>query len=594
MKRLAFAFILFPVAILAQQRDVRPTPAPTAVATGEISGVVMTADSQPLRRVVVSVSGDALVNLRSAITDDAGRFTFPRLPAGTYAVSAKKAAYLPAEFGTTRPGQTGSRLAIAVGEKRSISLKMFRGAAVAGILSDANGAPINGVEVTALNVRTFDKRGAFQADPVTTNDHGEYRIYGLPPGEYMVVATPYSGGSGEIGARPTAEVDALLASIATRQNRPVAPSLAAQPAPLPPSVGYSATYYPGTPLFNEGTRIRLEPGDVRDNLSFVITHVPVASIEGTISNMANLTTPPTVAIVPQVMDFLEIGAGPSGIPYTGQQPDAQGVFKYGNLPPGPYRIVARGTEGSGYMYAVADLDVRGQDIKGLNLVLQPGGTVSGMLVFDSGGAPIPADVSRVRVGLSMTGRNSYWQMGNVRIGNMLADVPLAQISPTSTFQLVGIGPARYEFTCTLPPDLAPVWKVRSAMYDGRDLLDEVIVGPNVRLEGVAITVSDKRTEISGTLLSGTGQPTAGYFVVAFPADRALWRAGSRRNMSARPATNGRYTFSDPPAGEYFIAALTDLDQADWQDPAFFEQIAPAAIKIRIGEGEKKVQDLRIR
>ena len=65
-------------------------------------------------------------------------------------------------------------------------------------------------------------------------------------------------------------------------------------------------------------------------------------------------------------------------------------------------------------------------------------------------------------------------------------------------------------------------------------------------------------------------------------------------MSARPATDGRFILADLPAGEYLVAALTDLDPNDWQDAAFLEQVAPAAVSVTIREGEKKTQDLRIR
>jgi hypothetical protein len=74
----------------------------------------------------------------------------------------------------------------------------------------------------------------------------------------------------------------------------------------------------------------------------------------------------------------------------------------------------------------------------------------------------------------------------------------------------------------------------------------------------------------------------------------LWQPRSRRILFARPATDGRFVFVDPPAGEYLIAALGDLDPLDLQDVAFLEQIAPSAVKIAVKEGERKVQDLRIR
>lgn len=46
-------------------------------------------------------------------------------------------------------------------------------------------------------------------------------------------------------------------------------------------------------------------------------------------------------------------------------------------------------------------------------------------------------------------------------------------------------------------------------------------------------------------------------------------------------------FIDLPAGEYLIAALTDLDPDQWQESSFLEQVAPAAIPLRLAEGEQR-------
>ena len=48
-----------------------------------------------------------------------------------------------------------------------------------------------------------------------------------------------------------------------------------------------------------------------------------------------------------------------------------------------------------------------------------------------------------------------------------------------------------------------------------------------------------------------------------------------------------------PAGEYLLVALTDVMPNEWNDPKFLDSLAPAALKITLAEGEKKVQDLRI-
>jgi hypothetical protein len=61
----------------------------------------------------------------------------------------------------------------------------------------------------------------------------------------------------------------------------------------------------------------------------------------------------------------------------------------------------------------------------------------------------------------------------------------------------------------------------------------------------------------------------------------------------KPAADGKYIVQAVPAGEYLVAAVADADPDEVYDPAFLEQISRSAIRISIGEGEKKNQDLRI-
>ena len=48
-----------------------------------------------------------------------------------------------------------------------------------------------------------------------------------------------------------------------------------------------------------------------------------------------------------------------------------------------------------------------------------------------------------------------------------------------------------------------------------------------------------------------------------------------------------------PAGEYRLAALTDIVPGDQNDPAFLEQLVAASIAFTLAPGEKHVQDLRV-
>ena len=52
--------------------------------------------------------------------------------------------------------------------------------------------------------------------------------------------------------------------------------------------------------------------------------------------------------------------------------------------------------------------------------------------------------------------------------------------------------------------------------------------------------------------------------------------------------------TDVPPGDYFLAALTDLDRSELYTPAFLRELVPAAIRLTLAEGERKVQNVQIK
>ena len=90
-----------------------------------------------------------------------------------------------------------------------------------------------------------------------------------------------------------------------------------------------------------------------------------------------------------------------------------------------------------------------------------------------------------------------------------------------------------------------------------------------------------------------GRPTADYTIILFPADNRYWTPQSRRIMSARPGTDGTFSFRGFPAGQYRLTAVTDAEPGEWYDPAFLSQVVSASMTLPIAEGEKKTQDIRL-
>jgi hypothetical protein len=132
------------------------------------------------------------------------------------------------------------------------------------------------------------------------------------------------------------------------------------------------------------------------------------------------------------------------------------------------------------------------------------------------------------------------------------------------------------------------------MLNGRDVSDAAFdVPPGEDVSGIVVTFTDRPSELSGHVLDAAGRPVGNFPIVVFSTDRTNWTLASRRVQLLRPSTDGKYTANGLPPGEYYICAVTEADENTLYDPSFLEILVPGAFKLTLGDGEKKVQDLRI-
>ena len=175
-----------------------------------------------------------------------------------------------------------------------------------------------------------------------------------------------------------------------------------------------------------------------------------------------------------------------------------------------------------------------------------------------------------------------------------AAVSLPPLSPQQdgSFTFRGVAPGRYRLALSGNAG----WSLRAAILDGTDLLDAMLEVHTAReVRDIVVTLTDRPTEIAGTLVDELGRPAPEYAIVVFTTDRSLWTKAPRRMSGiVKVASDGRFSVTGLPPGEYFLAALTDLDPSQLNDPPLLEQLAAASLRLTLDEGERKVQDLKVR
>jgi hypothetical protein len=574
--------------LAAQQAPVRDNTAVRRVTgTAVLSGVVINDKTgQPVRRAVVNASSNETMSRASVVTDETGVFAFNDLPAGRFYLSAGKPGFVMAAYGAKRPNRPGATISLADGDRKTgIELRMMPGAVITGTVRNGNGEPVPGARVAVLRStfgydsgeRTLAPAGTGGGLGAPTDDRGMYRVYGLPPDDYYVVVT---AGIGILrsGSEMT-EITAQQMEWAQRQLKAQGTSGTSPTPPPPPgpAVDNAPVFYPGASTQAQASVISVKAGEERTGADITLALIPTAKLTGSVV-ASDGALPPNVQVNIVAHDTIP------GIPFSGfgsARVDKDGKFVSAGLPPGDYTVTARVGGGRGSpvaLYGMTTVTINGIDVN-TTVRLEDGVTVSGKLVFDSTETKPPADMTRVRV--SMT---------PVRSRTPTLGVPSATADATGAFTFTGVTPGRYRLSAY---GAAGTWQLRSVMAQGYDAADVPITIGNDNVAGIEISFTDRPTELSGDLIDAAGRPAPEYFIVVYTADKTFWVPQSRRIQSVRPATDGRFKVSNLPPGDYFIAAVTDVEQGEWYDPSFLASLVSASTKITLAEGEKKVQNLKI-
>jgi uncharacterized protein (DUF2141 family) len=618
--------------------------------TGKISGTVVAADSgRPLGRARVSLSGSATVSdggrgananpnasagiaagrgmsvtiingvpqpstgisvSRVIVTDPQGQFSFAKLPAGQYSINVSRDQYLQTSYGQKKPNRPGTLIGLGDGQQLTVRVPMLRGGVITGVVIGQDGEPLMNAQVRAMRYTMVSGFKRLETNGyANTDDRGVYRMFGLQPGEYLVAATQNSSDvSMDRSLADAAAVESAIAAALVQATSAGQPQTITVPMTMPapgeggPS-GYAPTFYPSASTAIAASSVTVNAGEERGGVDIPVLYNRAGNIQGTVLSSAPLGAVQVslTAADPTVL------AG-QGLPSARTNPE--GKFTLRNIPPGQYTLNAytvpapaqpvmvngaiqmpvpppRVDDAQRQWGRVQVTVDGGQAVQDVSVAMQSGKSISGRVMFDT---QVQMDLARTRYMVTLQSAPSPQP---VPMGQM----PQAQVQPDGRFTLEGVPPGRYILRASggggATPGSLPIVQ-KSAIANADDMMDIPLeFAADQDLAGVVITMTDRLTELNGTLTESTGKPGVDYTIIVASAETRFWTPGSRRVVTTRPGADGKYSFRNIPPGEYTIAAVTDLEPGGQYDPEFLKALSGASIHVTLTEGTKKTQDLRV-
>jgi hypothetical protein len=373
-------------------------------ASATISGRV-TFSGNPARDIKVSLVpgpyGSPQTPRRQSVrTDEEGRYEFKGLAAGRYGIVAASYIYVRDDL-FSMPTRPFKLCTVAAGDRLTgQDIRLVRGGVITRRVTDAEGKPVILERVHPTFVDKSGKRQDFSAllndEMLETDDRGIYRLYGLPPGRYLISAGRERSGS-------------------TGSARGF----------------HCRVYYPGVAEVE-----RAEAIEVREGSEVTSIDLQLGPIEKTFAVSGRVVDAANGQAAPGAMtDFYLFNQQTHqwrtwtlGLPSNNR-----GEFHFAGLLPRRYGIAGTPDAMRNYYGELVAVEIKDEDLEGVEIKLQRSATISGTVVFD-----------RVLETASILQHTSLWLKPTpLNPGNAMSrDLPFGQVQANGSFQLKALPPGK--------------------------------------------------------------------------------------------------------------------------------------------------------
>ena len=302
---------------------------------GAVQGIVLKHGSgEPISgaRVELIRTDGTTPQSYSSVSAPDGTFIIQNARPGEYRIAASRTGYLRREFG--QRSRDGFGLIVNLDGSHTIQnldIELRPSAAISGRVTDIEGGSLTTAEVRALVPAYQNGQRVLRAVQSTvTNDLGEYRLFGLPAGQYYISAASNAAD--------------LPFNILIANPSPTTP-------PFSPPGQRATVYYPSTPDSRTATPIDLTSGGDFGGVNITVVPFKPHHIRGNVpGGMARVTLVPND---PGMVDVLA------------QRGRQQRSFDFPNIVSGEYTLVAR----SGELLGTASVSVGDGDLDNVKVGL---------------------------------------------------------------------------------------------------------------------------------------------------------------------------------------------------------------------------------
>ena len=525
---LCFASLLTTV-LLCRLPATAQTSAAQPAKPDTIKGRVVNESGRPLSKARVALRALGSMNLTTTdtTTDREGKFELSGLKPMNYQIFAFLQGYAP----QLRDGLDDPQVGVyRVGDY--VTLVLTKGGVITGTVTNQAGEPVVGMTVRALMVRAAYRLSYLYTQIALadlTDDRGVYRIYGLPEGTYVVAA----GGGGE--ERYTYDVD--------------------------PFDGDVSTYAPAS------TRDTAQEIMVRAGME--ASDIDIQYRGGSGHTVSGSARGPEGGQPLQFAIFLGSASEPLSQIRSRQGANDRGFMLQG-VDDGDYSITAasQGANGELMFSAPKQIKVRGADVTGIELIVQPLSSVAGRVVLEETKNTECSDKQRpvfteTLISVESKAIDTFpripwflWQTVNADDqGNLL---------------LKNLPPGRYYFTIQY---FAKDWYLKSLSFmptetastKGAKPLDGVrswtTLKPGDRLNGLTITIAQGAASLRGHIALSEGKPIAEkMYVYLVPAEKEA-DDDPLRFYGAAVTTEGKVALNNLAPGRYLVFAKGATDES---------------------------------